>query len=156
MKAFIEKEKNRLQALFDPFNVGGSWMTLGEEGYETIRLGLVDGFTVTCVAPRFSSTGEVTHVDFWLLIKMVAYDEGFQHAHTIKVVSWSRDDTYLLDLTDDRGRCFHIELIFPDLELDLALDWKNWTNYKAKNRERFEKIDADILSEHLAIAEEWP
>lgn len=156
MKDFIEKEKNRLQALFEPFNAGGSWMTLAENNYKTVRLGLVDGFTVTRVAPHFSSAGEITHVDFWLLIKMVGYHEGFQHAHTIKVISWSQEDSYLLDLTDDRGRRFHIELIFPELERNLAADWKTWTGYKAKNHERFESIDADIFSEHLAIAEEWP
>jgi len=39
-------------------------------------------------------------VDFWLLFKAVGYDEGFQHAHTLKVVRWSQEDTYLIDPTD--------------------------------------------------------
>jgi len=155
MKEFIEKEKARLQVLFEPFNTGGSWMTLAEKGRTPVRVGLVDGFTVTRVAPHFDAGGEVTRVDFWLLLRMLGYDEGFQHTHTIKVVSWSQDDTYLLDLLDDRDRRFHIELIFPDQEPDQATDWKRWSGYKAKNRGRFERIDAELLSEHTRIAEEW-
>jgi len=38
------------------------------------------------VAPHFDAQGEVKRVDFWLLFKAVGYDEGFQHAHTVKVV----------------------------------------------------------------------
>ena len=30
MNELIDQEKSRLQALFDPFNRGGSWMTLAE------------------------------------------------------------------------------------------------------------------------------
>jgi len=61
----------------------------------------------------------------------------------------------LVDLIDDRDRRFHIELIFPDQEPDQAADWKHWSGYKAKNRERFERIDAELLTEHTRIAEEW-
>jgi hypothetical protein len=94
----------------------------------------------------------VTRVDFWLLIWISGYDEGFQHAHTIKVVSWSQDDTSLLD---DRDRRFHIEHIFPDQEPNQAADWKRWRDYKTGNRDRFERIDAELLTEHTWIAEEW-
>ena len=52
MKEFIEKEKARLQALFGPFNEGSSWMTLIEPSREPVRLGLIDSYTVTCVAPH--------------------------------------------------------------------------------------------------------
>ena len=155
MNEFIEKEKARLQALFEPFNEGGSWMTLAEKARKPIHLGQVDGFTVTRVAPHFDAKGEATHVDSWLLVKMLGYDEGFQHAHTLKIVTWSQEDTYLLDLTDDRGRRFHIELVFPDLEPDLAADWKRWRAYRAENRDRFERIDSELVADHTRIAEEW-
>ncbi len=155
MKEFIDKEKARLQALFEPFNEGGSWMTLLESGREPVRMGLVDSYKVTRVAPHFDAQGEVKRVDFWLLFKAVGYDEGFQHAHTVKVVRWSQEDSYLIDLTDDRGRRFHVELVFPDQEPDLAADWRRWRRYKSENRDRFERIDADLLAEHVRIAEEW-
>jgi len=50
---------SRLQALFEPFNEGGSWMALIESGREPVRLGLIDGYTVTRVAPQFDAGGEL-------------------------------------------------------------------------------------------------
>ena len=38
----------------------------------------------------------------------------------------------------------------------MAADWKRWHEYKAANRERFERIDAELLAEHIEIAEGWP
>jgi len=69
---------------------------------------------VTRVAPHFNAVGEVKRVDFWLLFKAVGYDEGFQHAYTVKVVRWYQDDTYLIDLTVDQGQRFHVELVFSN------------------------------------------
>ena len=155
MMEFIDKETGRLQAIFEPFNKGGSWMSLTEPGLEAVCLGIVDSYTVTRVAPHFDAKGEIKRIDFWLLLKAVGYDEGFQHAHTIKVVKWSQEDTYLLDIVDDRKRKYHLELIFPDQEPDPASDWKQWRRYKAENRDRFERIDAEILTEHVQIAEDW-
>jgi hypothetical protein len=120
-----------------------------------VRLGIVDSYTIIRVAPHFDAEGEVKRVDFWLLFKTVGYDEGFQHAHTVKVVGWSQGDTYLLDLVDDRNRKYHIELIFPDQEPELASDWSSWRRYKMRNRDRFSLIDADLMTEHRQIAEEW-
>ena len=64
MNELIHQEKTRLQALFDPFNERGSWMTLAEGSEEPIWLGIMEGFTVTRVAPQFDTGGNVTHVDF--------------------------------------------------------------------------------------------
>ena len=155
MKEFIANEKTRIQALFDEFNRDGSIMVMREGRDTPLPFGLIDSYTVTRVAPHFDAGGEVTRVDFWLLLRMLGYDEGFQHTHTIKVVSWSQEDSYLLNLLDDRDRRFHIELIFPDQEPDQAADWKRWSGYKAENRDRFERIDAELLSEHTRFAEEW-
>ncbi len=156
MSELIDPERSRLQALFDPFNRDGSWMTLAEGRQEPIPLGVIDSYTVTRVAPHFDAKGDVTRVDYWLFFKALGYDEGFQHAHTIKVVHWSQADTYLLDLVDNRDRRFHLELIFPEQEPDLAADWNRWQEYKTENRERFERIDAELIAEHIEIAEGWP
>ena len=156
MNQLIDQEKTRLQTLFEPFNRGGSWMTLAERRQRPTPLGVMDSYMVTRVAPHFDAKGDVTRVDFWLFFKALGYDEGFHHAHTIKVVRWSQRDTYLMDLVDDRSRRFHIELIFPEQEPELAADWNQWREYKAANRERFERIDAELLAEHIEIAENWP
>ena len=122
-------------------------MRLDDGPGEPIVLGIMEGYRVT--------RGEVTRVDFRLFHKALGCHEGFQHAHTVKVVRWSQEDTYLLDLVDDRDRHFHIELIFPELERDLAADWNQWRKYKTKNMAMFERIDAELLAEHIEIAEEW-
>ena len=136
-----------LQALFDQFNEGGSTMTLSyeEEDLEPIDLGLMDSFTVTRV------DGDA----FWVMNKVFGYHDGWQHTHTIKVVEWSQDDGYLLDLVDDMDRRFHIELIFPELEPALAGWWADWQPYKARNQERFRLLDEGLLADHMEIALNW-
>ena len=155
MKDFIAGEKSRLQELFDEFNSNGSWMRMSEGNDEPLEFGLMDSYTITRVAPHFDASGNVTKTDFWLLFKSAGYNNGWQYAHTIKVIDWSQDDTYLLDLADDLGRRYHVELLFPTLDIALSADWKDWQGYKADNKAMFERIDAQLLDEHIRIAEEW-
>ena len=145
MSDYTDQEMRRLQALFDAFKKTGSTMTLAEDGYSTIDLGLQDSYIVT----------RVKGSDFWLFHKEAGYNNGFQYSHTIRVVSWFQEDTYMLDLVDDRGRRFHIELIFPELEPDLAEAWQSWQAYRQANRKSFKQMDAQLLEEHLQIAETW-
>lgn len=155
MRDFIASEKSRLQALFDPFNEKGSWMTMREGNDEPLEFGLIDSYTVTRVAPHFDAAGNVTKTDFWLLFKSAGYNNGWQYAHTIRIVDWSQDDAYLLDLTDDLGRRYHLELLFRTLDLALCADWRDWQAYKTANKAMFEQIDAQLLEEHVRIAETW-
>lgn len=155
MQDLIEDKKAKLQEMFRPFNEAGSWMELRQSGFQPLRIGLIDSYLVTRLAPHFDAQGNVTKTDFWLLFESVGYNNGFQYAHTIKVVDWSQEDTYLLDLTDDLGRRFHIELLFPTLDVDMVADWKDWQAYKRQNQDRFQQIDAELLEEHIRIAEEW-
>jgi hypothetical protein len=155
MKEFIASEKSRLQALFDEFNRDGSTMVMREGRDTPLTLGLVDSYTVTRVAPHFDAAGSVTKTDFWVMFKSVGYDNGYQYAHTIKVIGWGREDTYELDLTDDRERHYHIELILDVAEHDCVVDWRAWQSYKVANVAEFEIIDAQLLGEHTAIAEGW-
>ncbi|MDE0180269.1 MAG: hypothetical protein OXL39_02920 [Caldilineaceae bacterium] len=147
MSEIVEQKRQRLQALFDQFNEGGSTMTLAyeDEDLEPVDLGLMDSFMVTRV------DGDA----FWVMNKVFGYQDGWQHTHTIKVVEWSQDDTYLLDLVDDMDRRFHIELIFPELEPALAEMWDHWQAYKARNRERFRLLDENLLADHMEIALNW-
>lgn len=156
MKDFIEKEKAKLQALFTPFNEQVSWMVVHEGRDAPLELGLIDSYTVTRLAPVFDAKGEMKELAFWLLFKEAGYHHGFQYSHTIKVLRHEQDDTYLIDLTDDRARRHHVELLFPTLDPELIRQWKEWQAYKAEHREDFKKIDEQILEEHLQIAESWP
>ncbi|MCL5105430.1 MAG: hypothetical protein M1133_15150 [Armatimonadetes bacterium] len=155
MKEFIATEKAGLQVLFDEFNRDGSIMVVREGRDAPLPLGLVDSYTVTRVAPHFDGAGNVTKTDFWVMFKSVGYNNGYQYTHTIEVTDWSQDDTYELDLTDDRGRRYHIELIMDATEHDYVVDWGEWQSYKAKNSSEFVIIDAQLLAEHTRIAEGW-
>ncbi len=155
MQEFIVSEKARLQALFDEFNRGGSFIVLREGRSEPLPLGLVDSYTVTRVAPHFDAAGNTTKTDFWVMWRSVGYDSGYQYTHTIKVVDWDSEDSYELDLTDDRGRRYHIELIMDATEHAYVLDWQKWQRYKAENAAEFEIIDAQLLEEHTKMAEAW-
>ncbi len=141
----MSAETERLQALFDLFNREGSYMTMAEDDEEPIMLDLVDSFLVTRAA------GDA----FWLFHKMVGYNNSAGHDHTIKVVSWFQDDTWFLDLVDDRGRRFHIEQIMPETEPELVKAWRRWQAYRKRHREGFALVDADLLKQHVNIALRW-
>ena len=168
MKDFIEQEKQRLQVALLWFNSRGSRMTVSERGSGVFLDTLVDSFTVTRIAPHFDAAGNHLRTDFWLLWKALGYDEGFQYAHTIKVINVQVDDNLtaghegkettawlIVDLTDDLGRIHHIEVIEPVSEPELAADWQRWIAYRQKNAERFLRIDDQLQAEHLRIAEDW-
>ena len=155
MRDFIASEKEKLQALFAEFNKDGSIMVMREGRDTPLPFGLIDSYTVTRIAPHFDAAGNVTTTDFWLMFKSVGYNNAYQYTHTIKVVGWSQDDTYLIDLIDDRGRRYHVELIMDATEHDYVVAWRKWQMYKAENAAEFAVIDAQILDEHIRIAEGW-
>jgi len=155
MKEFIAGEKAGLQVLFDEFNRDASIMVMREGRDTPLPLGLVDNYTVTRVAPHFDTAGNVTKTDCWVRWKSVGYNNGYHYTHTMKVVAWGSEDSYELDLTDDIGRHYHIELIMDITEHDYVVDWRTWQNYRAANAAEFEIIDAQILAEHTVIAEGW-
>lgn len=143
-----EKKRRRLQELFDQFNEGGSWMRVDfRDGCEPVQMGLQDSYRVT----------RVDENSFWLMHRPVGYHSESHYTHTHRIVEWSQEDTYLLDLVTDSGLHFHIELLMPvvKVEADMLEDWKRWRSYKADNREMFDKIDADLLATHVEMAENW-
>lgn len=146
---FIAQEKGKIQSRFEQFNKNGSTMTMQEEDYPGIDLGLIDSYIVTRVFPHFDAGGNVTKTDFWLLFKSAGYNNGWQYAHTIKVTGWSRTGTNSLNFTDDRGRKYHIEPVSDDVS------WEYWQKYKSENASMFQEIDAELLAEHVEIAEGW-
>ena len=155
MQTAIEELRAKLQRLFDQFNTDGSWMSAKNADGKEIWRDLIDSYMVTRLAPHFNAEGKITKTDFWLMFRWVGYNNGFQYTHTIKVIDWSQDDTYLLDLMDDLGRSYHIELIMDATEHDYVVAWSEWQHYKRENRQLFDTIDADLLEEHIRIAEEW-
>jgi len=132
MKEFIEKEKARLQAFFAPFIEGGLWIALVGPGRELFRLGLIYGYAVSRMAPSFDAGGKLKRIDFWFLFKEVGYDEGSQNTNIVRAICWFLEGTYLNNLMYNRSWRFHVELVFPDQEPDLA-DWRCWQRYNLDN-----------------------
>jgi len=155
MQAAIEELRAKLQGLFDQFNTDGSWMSAMDTNRKEIWRDLIDNYKITRVAPHFDAAGNVTKTDFWLMFKWIGYNNGWQCTHTIKVVDWGQEDTYELDLTDDLGRRYHIELIMDATEHDYVVAWKKWQQYKAENRQLFDNIDTQLLEDHVCMAEQW-
>ena len=140
--------KASMQAMFDAFNKQGSHITIttDDEVKPFIVEMLVDSYLVTRVAPPKA---------FWLFYKSVGYHEGFQYSHTHKIVRWASEDSYELDLEDDRGWQYHIELIFPELQPHHIAHWRKWEVYKARNRKGLERVARQLLEEHTEIARNW-
>lgn len=65
---------------------------------------------------------------------MVGYNSADGHAHTIKVVSWSQEDVFMLDL---------------------VMDWRRRRAYRKRYAEGSAEVDADILALHVGIALGW-
>lgn len=140
--------KASMQAMFDAFNKQGSHITITTNNTvePLIVEMLVDSYQVTRVAPPMA---------FWLFFKSVGFQEGFQYSHTLKIVRWASEDSYELDLVDDRGRRFHIELIFPELQPHHISNWRRWQVFKAQNRQWLNRVAKDLLAEHMDIAKDW-
>lgn len=64
------------------------------------------------------------------MFRWVGYNNGWEYTHTIKAVDWGQEDTYELDLRDDLGRKYHIELIMDVAEHDYVVAWQKWQHYK--------------------------
>lgn len=163
----INAEKARYQRLLTLFNTRGSSMEVRDKDGVFVKT-LVDSFTILKVEPFFDLNGNINKSNFWLLWKSLGYDEGFQYSHTTKIVDVLVDDSLMIadekgkfkawlivELTDDRERIHHIELILPIQQPEYVTDWKNWQSYKQMNAEKFKAIDEQILQEHLRIAEDW-
>jgi hypothetical protein len=168
MKDVIAKEKARIQNMFRLFNENGCRMQVRERGESNFIDTMVAEWIVTRIAPQFDTAGKITRVDFWVLWKELGYSEDSRCCHTTKIIAMDVDDTLpvevdgqitdawlIVELTDNRGRIHHVEMIEPVTEPDHAADWKQWTKYRNDNPALFERIDASILAEHLEIAEEW-
>ena len=154
-KDLVRQEKDRLQKYFDQFNEKGSTLAIQMKGDKSpMVLGVYDSYEVTRVVPFVDKDGKITRTVFWLFFKSMGYDSGSQYCHTKKMVKLHQEDTYELDLEDDGEIKYHIELIFPELEPDLAMMWAEWKEYKKERHAWFAEADPQIRDWHLKAARE--
>lgn len=168
MENIIAEEKARIQRQFHWLNERGCRLQIRERGGENFIDTITAELTVTRIAPHFDASGEIIRTDFWLLWKELGYQEGFNYSHTIKVVNVSVDDTLtaqsggsevnawlIVELTDDLDRIYQLEMIEPVSEPAHAKQWEAWLAFRKNNRDLFQRIDSEILVEHIKIAEDW-
>lgn len=168
MENIIAEEKARIQRQLHWFNERGCRLLIRERGGETFIDTITAELTVTRIAPNFDASGKIIRTDFWLLWKELGYQEGFNYSHTIKVVNVSVDDTLtaqsagaeinawlIVELTDDLDRIYKLEMIEPVSEPAHAKQWEAWLAFRKNNRDLFQRIDSEILAEHIKIAEDW-
>ena len=168
MENIIAEQKSRIQKQFHWLNERGCRLQIRERGGENFIDTITAELTVTRIAPHFDASGEIIRTDFWLLWKELGYQEGFNYSHTIKVVNVSVDDTLtaqsggsevnawlIVELTDDLDRIYQLEMIEPVSEPAHAKQWEAWLAFRKNNRDLFQRIDSEILVEHIKIAEDW-
>jgi len=146
--------KQELRLRLRKMNRAGTIMTVYSDGGKTQR-SLPDSLIPLRV--------EGDH--FWLLLKSVGYLDGIELSKTIKVIdyfvnAYLEDEKYgqqwlTVTLQDDRS-CLHlIEIIEPFCEPDAHQKWRKWQRYRKDNKEKFKKVDAEILKQHQLTAEMW-
>jgi len=168
MKDFIETEKRVLQDFFYLLNLGGCRIKIFDGDKEPFIDTIAVELTVTRIAPHFDAKGDYLNSDFWLLWKELGYQEGLQYAHTIKVVGYriedAKDSLYegryirawlAAELTDDLGRTHRLELIDDCADPNQAYDWKQWQKFRDSNKDMLQRVDVQVLEEHIKQAEEW-
>ena len=168
MENIIAEEKARIQKQLHWFNERGCRLKIRERGGENFIDTITAELMVTRIAPHFDASGKIIRTDFWLLWKELGYQEGFNYSHTIKVVKVSVEDTLtaqsegrdinawlIVELTDDLDRIYHLEMIEPVSEPAHAKQWEAWLAFRKNNRDLFQRMDSEILAEHIKIAEDW-
>jgi hypothetical protein len=136
------QEREQAQALVEPFNRSGAEVTLLADGRQ-FRLGPGVTFRVLRVAEDAAGG-----VDFWLFWQALAYQEGPQFSHTVRIVSAAAAAADDLRLTDSAGQVLHL------VPLDAAT-WKQWQNYRRQHAGMFARVDRELLEEHQYIADHW-
>lgn len=125
---------------------GSIMKAVGEDGVPLFTT-MIDSFT-----PE-GDDGDAMLV-FW---KEVGYQNGPQFSHTGRFTSIEVDDSLedkhdgeqwlIIDMEDEKGRKYHVEMLDKVTNADECEKWKKWTKYKAKNAALFAKIDQAMLDQ---------
>ena len=147
------KVKEILQHL-QMMNHNGAIMTIYQDGCKA-RQAILDSLT-----PLRADAD-----DFWLLWKAAGYQDNPQLCRTIKVVdhlvnAFLEDDDLgkqwlTVTLQDDLSNLYLIEVIEPFCEPEAHHKWRQWQNYRQKNRKLLKDIDQELLEKHQETADYW-
>ena len=148
----IQAEKRRVQEALDRVCDPGATMQITFEDGGSLRFE-VDGFFVLRALPQVDAQGKVKQWRYDLLFKEVGYDQGMQYAHFISNARVAEDGRYWAVLIDEHGNMYTANVIEPDIDPDVKAVFDRWLAQKAADRERFERIDRQLVEEYTRMAE---
>jgi len=148
----IQAEKRRVQEALDRVCNPGATMQITFEDGDSLCFE-VDGFVVLRALPHVDAQGEVKQWRYDLLFKEVGYDQGMQYAHLISEARITRSESHCAVLSDEHGNMYTANVIEPDIDPDVKAVFDRWLAQKAADRERFERIDRQLVEEYTRMAE---
>jgi len=148
----IQNEKARVQAALDKVTDPGATMliTFDDGGSVSIE---VDSFVVLRALPQVDADGKVKQWRYDLLVKEIGYDQSMQYAHLISKTTFRQDHAYCARFKDEHGTEYVANVIEPDIDPVRKAVFEKWRAQKAADRERFDRIDAQLLAEYTEMAE---
>ena len=148
----IQAEKQRVQEALDRVCDPGATMQITLEDGGSLRFE-VDGFVVLRALPQVDAQGEVKQWRYDLLFKEVGYDQGMQYAHFISNARVAEDGRHWAVLIDEHGNMYTANVIEPDIDPEVKAVFDRWCAQKAAEREKFERMDQQLVEEYTRMAE---
>ena len=148
----IQAEKRRAQEALDRVCDPGATMQITFEDGGSLRFE-VDGFVVLRALPQVDAEGKVKQWRYDLIFKEVGYDQGMQYAHLISKVGIAQDEKSWAILKDEHGNMYTANVIEPDIDPEVKAVFDRWRAQKDVEREKFERIDRQLVEEYTRMAE---
>ena len=148
----IQAEKQRVQEALDRVCGPGATMQITFPDGGSLRFE-VDGFVVLRALPQVDAQGEVKQWRYDLLFKEVGYDQGMQYAHMIGKAGIAQDEKSWAIIKDEHGNMYTVNVIEPDIDPEVKAVFDRWRVQKDGEREKFERIDRQLVEEYTRMAE---
>jgi len=152
MQEIVQSEKERVQNALNVVTTPGATMILilPEGGSHEFA---VDGFVVLRALPQVDAVGDVKQWRYDLLFREVGYDQGMQYSHLISKATLRQQHQHCAELLDEHGNRYVANVIEPAVSPEETKMFTKWRAYQAADRERFARIDRQLLDEYTAMAE---
>jgi hypothetical protein len=151
----IEAAKTEMQEKLDHVVAPGAVVVvdLGGAGgaSDFVRIP-VDRFEMLFARPVFGADGATAGHYFWAVCFEVGFDMGGpQHVRIFKMENVTEERPDLFLFRDQRGYDCFIESV-DVIDDERRADFKRWREYKARNKEAFERLYGEFTAESLEMA----
>ncbi|OQA86906.1 MAG: hypothetical protein BWY28_02194 [bacterium ADurb.Bin236] len=147
----LEEAKQQMQGKIDRIAEPGAVVVVDLGGSDFVRI-LVDRFEILFARPVFGADGAVAAHCYWAVCFEVGFDMGGpQHVRIFKMENIREERPDLFLFRDQRGYDCFIESV-DVIDEDRKADFKRWREYKAKNKEAFERLYGEFTEEAMEMA----